>query len=64
MFGACGVGGEHGFHAPLLEDAAAVGEDLDSCSDLLDGKLCMVKETGRDKLTSAISDADSRTRTS
>jgi hypothetical protein len=34
LLGSCGVLGEGGAHAPGLEDATAVWEDLDSCSDL------------------------------
>lgn len=34
LFRFCSEALEGAAHAPLLEDAAAVGEDLDSCSDL------------------------------
>ena len=51
-----------------MEDAAAVGEDLNACSDL---KCCKYfgffkaceRGIGGERCTSAISDADSRTRT-
>ena len=50
-------------HAPGLEHAAAVWENLDSCSDL--GFHMRMNEDSREGgLTSAISDVDSRTRTS
>lgn len=50
-------------HAPGLEHAAAVWENLDSCSDL-DFHMRMNEDSRKGGLTSEISDADSRTRTS
>ena len=59
-----GVRFEHAVHAPCLDDAGAIGEDLYSCSDLLGlSDPCQLTRWRR-SYTSAISEALSKTCTS